>query len=166
MFYTPCYFTLFSFLPQLYLECPNLLDQPEVSVEGDDSYTVLKYVSSNTLFVGKTSEDQNLIQAMIQDTETTAAYPAQDATLAEVASVSITESDWYSRISALENYWLTDHSESNFSNQSVTNLIQQSENTALAYVTMDYYATNGEVESRFKKTKYKPAVGRCITLGT
>lgn len=127
-------------------ELTNLLAQPEVSVEGDDSYTVLKDVSSNTLFVGKASEDQNLIQAMIQDTQTAAAYPAQDATLAEVASVSITESDWYSRISTLENYWFTDHSESNFSNQSVTNLIQQSENTALAYVSMDYYATNGEVE--------------------
>ena len=127
-------------------ELTNLLDQPEVSIEGDDSYTVLKDVSSNTLYAGKTSEDQNLIQAMIDDTQTAAAYPAQDASLAEVAAVSITDSDWYSRISTLENYWFTDHTESNFSNQSVMNLIQQSDHTALAYVTMDYYATNGEVE--------------------
>ncbi len=127
-------------------ELTNLLDQPEVSVEGDDGYTVLKDVSSNTLFVGKASEDQTIIQAMIEDTQTAAAYPAQDASLSDVAAVSVTNSDWYSRISTLENYWFTDHTESSFSNQSVANLIQQSDNTALAYVTMDYYATNGEVE--------------------
>lgn len=136
-----------SAVPQVDIyELTNLLAQPEVAIEGDTSYTVLKDVSSNTLFVGKSSEDETIIQAMIQDTQTAAAYPAQDASLSDVAAVSVTTSDWYSRISTLENYWFTDHTESNFSNQSVTNLIQQSDNTALAYVTMDYYASNGEVD--------------------
>ena len=127
-------------------ELTNLLGQPEVSIEGDESYSVLKDVSTNTLFIGKTSEDQSIIQAMIQDTQTAAAYPAKDSSLSDVAAVSVTNSDWYSRVSTLENYWFTDHTESSFSNQSVTNLIQQSDHTALAYVTMDYYAANGEVE--------------------
>lgn len=125
----------------------NLLGKPKIEVEGQSGYGTLDDVllGSNTIYVGKTSTDSDLANAFINDAQIIASYPAQDGSLGQVAAVSMTNSDWYSRISTLQNTWFTSHSTSQFSNVAASNIIQQSDDSAVGYVTFDYYAANSEV---------------------
>lgn len=124
----------------------NLLAEPEIGIEGQSGYTTLKDVVSGTLYVGKSSTDTDLADTMLYDIETAARFPAQEVSLGAVAAVMVTGSDCYSRISTLQNTWFTSHSTSYFSNEKAYNIIQQSDNTAVGYVTYDYYASNGSVD--------------------
>ncbi|MCR5228819.1 MAG: hypothetical protein K6D03_01690 [Solobacterium sp.] len=124
----------------------NLMAEPVVTVKGDSSYTTLKNVLNNTLYVGKKTNDSALAETMINDAMICAKWPAQEASLSQVAAISVTDSDWYKRVSGVQNQWFTAHGVSKFSNQTASNIIMQSEDTMVGYVTFDYYATNGDVE--------------------
>ncbi|MBQ9327489.1 MAG: hypothetical protein IJ225_03015 [Solobacterium sp.] len=123
----------------------NLLGAPVIEVTGQSGYGTLTDVLTGRIFVGKTVNDAELSQTMIDDAEIIAKWPAQEASLGQVAAVSVTTSDWYSRVSGVQNQWFTAHGTSSFSNQKAFNIIQQSEDSMVGYVTFDYYASNGEV---------------------
>ncbi len=123
----------------------NLMAEPVVTVKGDSSYTTLKNVLDNTLYVGKKTSDSELADTMINAAMICAKWPAQEASLAQVAAVSVTNSDWYKRVSGVQNQWFTAHGTSSFSNQTASNIIMQSDDTMVGYVTFDYYASNGDV---------------------
>lgn len=127
-------------------ELDNLLGEPTIEVDGDSSYGVLKDVLTNNLLIGKTSNDADLAQTMIDDIVTCARFTAQEATVAQVGAISVRNSDWWDRISTMPNTWFTSHSTSNFSNEQAFNIIQQSDDTMVGYVTFDYYASNGTVD--------------------
>lgn len=121
-------------------------DQDAVfTVEGDDSYTSIASPIDGTIWLGKNG-DPSLNQTLIDDAQVLAGFPAADTSLGQVQAISRTDSDWYDRISSMQNNWFTDHTTAEFSNQNVLHLIQQSDYTLLADVVLDYYASNGEVE--------------------
>ena len=82
---------------------------------------------------------------MIRDGELIASYPAQDASLGEVAAIALTSSSWYQRYTTLQNYWFTAHKVHEFSNEQVLRAAYQNDDTILAHVVFDYFADNGEV---------------------
>jgi hypothetical protein len=126
-------------------ELTSLLGEPEIAVKGESGYSVLKDVLSSTLYVGKTATDETLAETMVADALICAKFPAQEATVVQVGAISIQDSDWWDRISGMQNTWFTSHSTSSFSNEQAFNIIQQSEDTMVGYVTFDYYASNGDV---------------------
>ncbi|MBQ1468281.1 MAG: hypothetical protein IIZ27_07380 [Solobacterium sp.] len=123
----------------------NMLGEPEIAVVGDNSYGTLVDVVSGRILVGKKTEDPTLVQTFIDDAKTCAKLPAQETSLNAVAAISVTDSDWYDRIRTMQNFWFTAHAVSSFSNEKAFNIIQQSEDSMVGYVTFDYYADNGEV---------------------
>ena len=124
----------------------NLLGAPKIEVEGQSGYTTLTDVLTGNIFVGKETADPTLSEAMIHAAEVIAKWPAQEGSLYEVGAVSIQASDWYKRVSGVQNQWFTAHGTSSFSNQNAFNIIQQSDDSMVGYCTFDYYASNGEVE--------------------
>lgn len=127
-------------------ELNNLLGKPTIEVVGQSGYGTLTDVITNTILVGRTSDDASIRDAMITNSKICAQFPAREAGLNSVAGVVITNSDFYNRVRTLQNDWFTAHGTSYFSNENAFNIIQQSDNTAVGYFTFDYYATNGEVE--------------------
>ena len=125
-------------------EIENLLGEPVITVKEGKNYTTLRDVSTGTIYVGKEGE-AGLAQIMCNYAQTLARFPAQEATVGQVGAISVTASDWYSRIRTMQNAWFSAHSVSNFSNVKAFNIIQQDEKTAVGYVTFDYYAANSEV---------------------
>ena len=123
----------------------NLLGEPKIEVKGESGYGTLKDVLTGHIFIGKTVNDPELEQTMIDDAIICPKWPAQEASLGQVAAISITSSDWYSRVSGVQNQWFTAHGTSSFSNEKAFNIIQQSDDSMVGYVTFDYYASNGEV---------------------
>lgn len=121
-------------------EIGPLLGEPEA-----DEWVLLKDVLSGHYLAGKEVTDDVLLEEMIRDAELLAAYPAQDASLAQVAAVSLTNTTWYSRYATLQNYWFTSHSTSEFSNAQVLKAVYQSDDVIAAHIVFDYYADNGEV---------------------
>ena len=112
---------------------------------GESGYGTLKDVITSHILVGKTNEDSALKNTFISNSKTCAQFPAQEAGLGAVSGVVITDSEFYERVRTLQNNWFTAHGTSNFSNENAFQIIQQSEDTAVGYVTFDYYASNGEV---------------------
>ncbi len=127
-------------------ELDNLLGEPNIEVQGESGYGTLTDVLTGHIFIGKTVNDPELEQTMIDDAIICAKWPAQEAGLGQVAAVSITNSDWYSRVSGVQNTWFTAHGTSRFSNEKAFNIIQQSDDSMVGFVTFDYYASNGDVE--------------------
>ncbi len=126
-------------------ELNNLLSYPEsITVAEDSSYVGIQDALSNTIFVGKSNDSLN--DTFTSYAVTCAKFPAKEASLGEVAAISVRNSDWYNRISGLQNNWFTTHSVSNFSNVQAFDVIQQSDDTAIGHVTFDYYASNGDVD--------------------
>ena len=126
-------------------ELSNLLGEPVIEVAGESGYGTLTDVLTGHIFVGKTASDSSLAQTMIDDAIICAKFPAQEASLGQVGAISITASDWYNRVAGVQNQWFTSHGTSSFSNQNAFNIIQQSEDSMVGFVTFDYYASNGEV---------------------
>ena len=127
-------------------ELNNLLSEPTIEVVGKSGYGTLKDVVSGTIYVGETTNDKTLEDTFINDIIICAKYPAQESGLGSVAAVSVTNSDWYNRIRTLQNNWFTSHGTSRFFNEQAFNIIKQSEDSMVGYVTFDYYASNGEVD--------------------
>lgn len=126
-------------------ELKNLLGEPDIEVVGESGYGTLKDVLTGHIFIGKEATDSSLASTMIQDAKICAQWPAQEASLGAVQAISITSSDWYSRVSGVQNQWFTAHGTSSFSNENAFNIIQQSDDSMVGFVTFDYYASNGEV---------------------
>ena len=123
----------------------NLLSYPEsISIASDASYIAIQDAISNTIFVGKPNND--LAETFKNYAITCAKFPAKEGSLGEVAAISVRNSDWYKRISGLQNNWFTTHSISNFSNVNAFDIISQTEDTAVGHVSFDYYASNGDVD--------------------
>ena len=125
-------------------EIENLLGEPEVSVK-ESGYSTLTDVSTGTIYVGKTAKGTELAETMASYAQTIAKFPAQESTLGQVGAISVTASDWYSRIRTMQNAWFSVHNVSRFDNVKAFNIIQQDDKTAVGYVTFDYYAANSEV---------------------
>ena len=124
----------------------TLLDIPNIS-SASGELTVMKDVTGNTLYVGVDSTDnKELKDLIIQYAVTCAKFPAKEGGVGNVASISVTNSEWYSRVSGVQNNWFTNHSTSRFSNEDVLKIVRQGENGVIANVVFDYYATNGDVE--------------------
>ncbi len=123
----------------------NLLGEPKIEMMGDGEYTTLKDVVTGTIYVGESVTDPEVLNTLVNYATTCAKLPAQEATLGQVAGISVTASDWYDRISTMQNAWFTAHGTSNFSNQKAFNVIAQSEDSVVGYVTFEYFADNGEV---------------------
>lgn len=126
-------------------EIRNLLGEPEIGISGSSDYGVLKDVVSGHLLVGRKVNEAEIANAMVNAIKTCASYTAKDASLGDVAAVSVTSSDWYRRIRTMQNNWFSAHSSSRFFNEKAFDLIQQSETSVTGYVTFDYYAENSEV---------------------
>ena len=123
----------------------NLLSYPEsISIASDASYIAIQDAISNTIFVGKPNND--LAETFKNYAITCAKFPAKEGSLGEVAAISVRSSDWYKRISGLQNNWFTTHSISNFSNVNAFDIISQTEDTAVGHLSFDYYASNGDVD--------------------
>ena len=125
-------------------EIDNLLGEPEVSVK-ETGYSTLTDVSTGTIYVGKTAKGTELAETMASYAQIIAQFPAQESTLGQVGAISVTASDWYSRIRTMQNAWFSVHNVSRFDNVKALNIIQQDDKTAVGYVTFDYYAANSEV---------------------
>ncbi len=123
----------------------NLLGEPEITIKGATGYGTLTDVSTGVIYVGRETNTADIAQTMTAYAKTLAQFPAQEATLGQVGAISVTASDWYSRIRTMQNNWFSVHNTSNFSNMKAFNIIQQDENTAVGYVTFDYYAANSDV---------------------
>ena len=123
----------------------GLLGEPEITISGIAKTANVKSVLSGNLIVGEEVTDQNILDMIIRYGETIAKFPAQEATLGDVAAISFTQSYWYQRYQTVQNYWFTSHSISNFSNEKVLKCIKLDEDTMLAHVVFDYFADNGEV---------------------
>ena len=123
----------------------NLLGTPEITVEGSSSYTTLQDVLSDTIFIGKVSNEADLATQFTNAAVTLASYPTRDGSLGAIANICITDSDFYSRLSSLQNTWFSDHSTSSFSNVTASDIIMLREDTLVVDLTFDYYAENSEV---------------------
>ena len=75
-------------------------------------------------------------------------FPCEDGSLAAVASYSITSSDFYKRISTLQNEWFTPHSIAKLSFGDVK-VIKQNDDSFIANVIWNYYISNGSLEREY-----------------
>jgi len=114
--------------------------------EAESGYALLEDQITGNYLYGEEVTDSTTLNKIISDAETMASYPAQDASLSEVSAIADTSSTWYKRYSTIPNYWFTSHSVHEFSNQEVLKAIQQSDDTMVAHVIFDYYASNSDVE--------------------
>ncbi|MCR5448619.1 MAG: hypothetical protein K6F23_04420 [Solobacterium sp.] len=123
----------------------GLLGEPEITISGIAKTANVKNVLSGNLIVGEEVTDQKILDMIIKCGETIAKFPAQEATLGDVAAIAFTQSYWYQRYQTVQNYWFTSHAISNFSNEKVLKCIKLDDDTMLAHVVFDYFADNGEV---------------------
>ena len=125
----------------------NLLGAPQIEVMNTSKkYGTLVDVVNGIIYVGEVVNDQELENVFIEDAKICAMLPAQETGLGNVAAISVIASDWYDRISTMQNFWFTGHGVSYFSNEKAFNIIKQSDDSMVGFVTFDYYASNGEVE--------------------
>ncbi|MCR5449567.1 MAG: hypothetical protein K6F23_09235 [Solobacterium sp.] len=123
-----------------------MIDIPHVTSDGKEC-GLMEDVTNNTIYVGTdATADKDLANTIIQYAVTCAKFPAQEAGVGAVASVSITDSQWYRRVSGVQNNWFTSHGTSKFSNENVLKIVKQSDTSAIANVVFDYYASNGSVD--------------------
>ncbi|MEE3487322.1 MAG: hypothetical protein VZT48_04370 [Bulleidia sp.] len=128
-------------------EIRNINEDASFTIADDSSCIPVKGVVTGTVYLGQdASSDNELKQEMISDAETLAGYTAADRTLGEVSAISINGSDWYDRISGMQNYWFSEHTTSSFSNEDVLQIVRLSDNAVIADVVFDYYAANDSVD--------------------
>lgn len=126
-------------------ELNNLLGEPKIALQSGEETTTLKDVITGHLFMGKPADNADYANVFSSAAKTVASFPAKEGNLASVGAITIQASEFYERIATMQNQWFSDHHTSNFSNMNVRNIIQQSEDTMVGYVTFDYYAANSEV---------------------
>ncbi len=124
----------------------SMIDIPRVTSDGKEC-ALMEDVTSNTIYVGTdATTDKDLANTIIQYAVTCAKFPAQEAGVGAVSAVSVTDSQWYRRVSGVQNNWFTSHGTSKFSNEEVLKIVKQSDTSAIANVVFDYYASNGVVD--------------------
>ncbi len=124
----------------------NLLGTPQIEVVGKSGYGTLVDVVNGIIYVGEEVNDSEMKEIFIEDAKICAMLPAQEVGLGSVAAISVLDSDWYDRISTMQNTWFTPHGISNFSNENAFNIIKQSDDSMVGFVTFDYYASDGVVD--------------------
>ncbi len=128
-------------------EVDGLISEPTVEVSGKSGYTTIKDVTSNTIYVGEdATSDTDLADTLISDAKICAGWPAQDNGIGAVAAISITDSDFYQRVSGVQNQWFTAHGTPTYSNEAALKIVKQSDDSLIANVIFDYYASNGDVD--------------------
>lgn len=128
-------------------EADGMISEPTVEVSGKSGYTTIKDVTSNTIYVGEdAASDTDLANTLISDAKICAGWPAQDNGIGAVAAISITDSDFYQRVSGVQNQWFTAHGTPAYSNEAVLKIVKQSDDSLIANVIFDYYASNGDVD--------------------
>jgi len=124
----------------------SMIEIPRVTSNGKEC-GLMEDVTSNTIYVGTdATTDKDLANTIIQYAVTCAKFPAQEAGVGAVGAISVTDSQWYRRVSGVQNNWFTSHGTSKFSNENVLKIVKQSDTTAIANVVFDYYASNVSVE--------------------
>lgn len=123
----------------------NLIGKPTIEVDGYDGFASVSDVLSNTIYVGRVPTDNELETTLIEYAKTCARFPAKEGSIADIRDISITNSDWYSRISTLQNEWFTAHNASSFSNERAFDIVMLSDTAAIGNVSFDYFADNGTV---------------------
>lgn len=114
----------------------NLINEPVIETES--GYAVIKDVLSNTLYIGKQTEDSELEEVFIKAAQALAKYPTKDGSLSTITQMTISNSDFYNRIRTMDNQWYAAHNSAVFSNMTVHDIIMQSEDTMIGNVTFDY----------------------------
>ncbi|MBQ6488969.1 MAG: hypothetical protein IJI75_07030 [Solobacterium sp.] len=124
----------------------SMIEIPRVTSDGKEC-ALMEDVTSNTIYVGTdATTDKDLANMIIQYAVTCAKFPAQEASVGAVGAISVTDSQWYRRVSGVQNNWFTSHGTSRFSNEDVLKIVKQSDTAAIANVVFDYYASNGSVD--------------------
>ncbi len=123
----------------------GLLGLPAVK-SGEEKLAVIEDVTDNILYIGTdVTADEELKKILIQYALTCARFPTRDGGLGAVANISVTDSQWYSRVSGVQNDWFTAHNVAQFSNEDVLKAVRLNDNAVIANVVFDYYASNGVV---------------------
>lgn len=125
----------------------NLISEPDIMIV-DKDYHVIKDALSNTYYVGAINDTHDLEEYAKQAAQAIIKFPCEDGSLAAVASYSISSSDFYKRISTLQNEWFTPHSIAKISFGDV-DVIRQNEDSFIANVIWNYYISNGSLEREY-----------------
>ena len=125
----------------------NLISEPEIMIV-DKNYDVIKDALSNTYYIGSSEGVSDEEEYAKKCAEAIIKFPCEDGSLAAVASYSITSSDFYKRISTLQNEWFTPHSIAKLSFGDVK-VIKQNDDSFIANVIWNYYISNGSLEREY-----------------
>ncbi len=120
----------------------GLIGEPDLN--SNEGYAMIQDVLSGNWLLGKEITDEAVTAEMVEAAKLIAMYPAQDTALANVTAVSDTSSAWYQKYVTLQNYWFTAHNTMEITNETIK-AIAQSDDTAVAHISFDYFADNGEV---------------------
>ena len=123
-------------------EFDGLLGEPALNT--DEGYAMIQDVLSGNWLMGKEITDQALLEELVNDAVLIAEYPAMDADINAVRSISDTSSRWYQKYVTLQNWWFTRHNTKEISNEQIK-AVAQSDDTIVAHISFDYFADNGEV---------------------
>lgn len=126
-------------------EIDNCIGMPELTDASGNPLTYVQDAITGHYLVGKEVKESGVEERFLECAKRLAMYPAQDIGLGSVQEVCIPSSIWYQRYVTLQNYWFTGHDVMKFSNEAVTKMTQQSDDTIVADVIFDYFADNGEV---------------------
>lgn len=127
-------------------EVNDLIHTPELSLTSSSS--VVQNALTGTYYVGKTS-NESVEQLIVDATYAIARFPAEDGSLGAIGNYALYDSDFYKRISTLQNQWFTPHNISKFLNTEVLDITWLSEDSFICNVVTDYYMTNGSLERTY-----------------
>lgn len=128
-------------------EIKNLISEPDITL--DNNYDIIKDVISNYYYVGVKTEDADLINTVANAAEILAKYPTKDSLFSAVSGITIKNSDFYRRISSLDNQWYAAHGTATISNLNVSKIIKQSDNTMIANVSLDFYVASSSASKTY-----------------
>ena len=126
----------------------NLISEPSISIE-NGNYTIIRDSLNGYYYIGEESNDANLIDTVSDIAKTLAKYPTKDSSFASVNSYLIKDSDFYKRISTLDNQWYATHGTATISNTNVLKIVKQSENSLIANVYLDFYVASSSASKTY-----------------
>lgn len=130
-------------------ELNNLLEMPELSVEGKD-YGMIKDVLSlnNRYFMGEKTSDEHLFNTYEECARTLASYASNDNSWGSVDRYLDHNTDFYDRLRTMDTQWYTSHNIARFDSVECKELIKQSEDTMVGNVVFDYFVAQGTTYER------------------
>ncbi len=126
----------------------NLISEPTITVE-EGNYTTIKDVLNGYYYVGEASDDDDLIDIVENIAVTLAKYPTKDTSFGALSNYTIKNSDFYKRISTLDNQWYAAHGTATISNLNVSKIVKQSDNSLIANVTLDFYVASSSASKTY-----------------